>query len=162
MTAAGEPWDLAGIALGTVDPVDRYRPRVTPRPDATARPRPDPRPDPRYAERVHAARAQLALEDPTGEAGAVAPLTREQARRIVIEQDEHDRTRTQRGGPHPDGRTLLDRLGADPTRDAGRVPCPAHGGRDRNLAWRLTRDGTVLLKCHSHQCSFVEIVAAVR
>lgn len=101
-------------------------------------------------------RASLAIIDPEGEAEAIAPLSAERARQTLRPLPIVKRA----SAPRSD-RDLLDRLGADPGRTSGRIPCPAHGGRDRNLAWRLTPDGRVLLTCHSHHCTFDEIVGAV-
>lgn len=112
-------------------------------------------------------RAILALSDPDGEADAVAPLNQFTARQTLLEMAAEDaRSRSLRlvvtgRRDRLDDRDLLQRLGADPTKTSGRVPCPAHGGEDRNLAWKLTPDGRALLRCWSHQCTFTEIVRAV-
>ena len=45
-------------------------------------------------------------------------------------------------------------------RDRWRAQCPAHRGEDLNLAV-ATGDAGVLLRCHSHECSEVEIAAAL-
>lgn len=42
-----------------------------------------------------------------------------------------------------------------------RACCPAHGGQDANLAITY-RDGKLLATCHSHQCSFEQIMTAIR
>lgn len=103
-------------------------------------------------------RARLAIDDPAGEAEAVAPLALFDAYRAVRMEPVGSSAPRRRTG---DDRDLLLRIGADLGRTSGRVVCPAHGGRKRNLAWRLTPDGRALLKCHSHQCAFEEIVRAV-
>ena len=48
------------------------------------------------------------------------------------------------------------------TKSAGswRLACPAHGGEDPNLSIRDADDGGLLVTCHSHGCSYQEIVAA--
>jgi hypothetical protein len=114
-----------------------------------------------FAERVIYARALLAATDPEGERDAVAPLSPVRSRQILLEYHER-RSNPQRAANNGDDTDLLERLGADLSRQRGRVPCPAHGGRDRNLAWALTADGRALLHCFSHQCEFEDIVAAVR
>lgn len=45
--------------------------------------------------------------------------------------------------------------------DELRCCCPAHGGEDPNCSIAY-RDGKLLAWCHSHQCSFEDIVAAIR
>lgn len=42
-----------------------------------------------------------------------------------------------------------------------RVPCPAHGGEDRNLAYWRRADGSLGVKCWSHQCTEREIKDAI-
>lgn len=42
-----------------------------------------------------------------------------------------------------------------------RVPCPAHGGKDDNLAISESQSGRTLFCCHSHGCSFEQISAAL-
>lgn len=112
-----------------------------------------------FAHDVQRERALLAMTDPAGESEAVAPLDGVHARQILLTLAEREPERRP-VLPHDD-QSLLDRLGGDATRSSGRVPCPAHGGRDRNLAWRWGDRGRLLLKCHSHQCTFDEIVRAV-
>ena len=119
-----------------------------------------------WAEQALYERARLAMLDPVGEAEAISPLSPTRARQILLEL--HDRQGATHGS-HTSGyssthdeRALLERLGADTSRRRGRVPCPAHGGRDRNLAWAISETGRVLLHCFSHQCRFEDIVAAVR
>jgi hypothetical protein len=114
-----------------------------------------------FADAVRIERARLALVDPLGEVEAVAPLSPVRARQILLDFHERRAELMPMGTKPRDDRDLLDRLGVDPTRSSGRIPCPAHGGRDRNLAWRLTPEGRALLTCHSHHCSFDEIVRSV-
>ncbi len=42
-----------------------------------------------------------------------------------------------------------------------RVPCPAHGGEDRNLSFWRRPDGSLGVKCWSHQCTEREVKDAV-
>jgi hypothetical protein len=122
-----------------------------------------------FARRVVAERARLAMLDPNGETDAVRPLDGVAARALLLAltdlEDVAGRRPASRRGlqaiAHAAGRDLLNKLGADPSRNSGRVVCPAHGGRDRNLAWRLTPTGRVLLSCKSHHCDFVAIRDAV-
>src|SRR4051794_20315476 len=53
--------------------------------------------------------------------------------------------------------------GRDPARNGSgwKASCPAHDGEDFNLKITEATDGTVLLKCHSHDCGVKEIVEAV-
>ena len=113
---------------------------------------------PTFGERARLQRALLALTDPAGETDAVAPLKPEDAYAAIRRWNGRPGPSTGRRG---DPSALLAALGAEPGRTSGRVPCPAHGGTDRNLAWRLTDDGRVLLTCHSHQCAFGDILRAV-
>jgi putative DNA primase/helicase len=69
-----------------------------------------------------------------------------------------------------DTRKPIDRF-LDAMREAGRDPlrngsgwkasCPAHDGEDHNLKISEGTDGTVLLKCHSHECGAKEIVESI-
>jgi hypothetical protein len=111
-----------------------------------------------YRRKVIYERARLALEDPASEAEAIAPLSPVQARQIVLSAKAAPPVTSERKHDDTD---LLVRLGGDPSRSSGRVPCPAHGGLGRNLAWRWGDRGRLLLKCWSHGCSFDEIVKAV-
>lgn len=43
-----------------------------------------------------------------------------------------------------------------------RCGCPAHGGEDRNCAFRYGDDGKLLAFCHSQRCDFEDIVAPIR
>jgi hypothetical protein len=166
------------LSLGTIDPKELERKRAVWRGDiaCTGPSRvklpavlhfTDPDSQPRayinpakFRREVIFERALLALSDPAGEAEAVAPLTPVQARQIVLNA---------KAAPAPvrpdrqqrDDTDLLVRLGGDPTRSSGRVACPAHRGRGRNLAWRWGDRGRLLLKCWSHGCSFDEILKAV-
>jgi hypothetical protein len=114
-------------------------------------------------------RALLAAVDPGGERDAVAPVSPVRARQILLDLAPRGAVRPPRRPPSPFAATggrldpdeLVRRLGGDPSRRSGRVPCPAHGGRDRNLAWRMDRD-RVLLTCWSHGCSFEDILEAVQ
>lgn len=112
-----------------------------------------------FARGVQRERARLAMTDPVGETQARYPLDGVHARQILLTLAEREPERST-GQVHDDS-DLLHRIGGDPNRDSGRVPCPAHGGKDRNLAWRWGDRGRLLLKCHSHQCTFEEIVRAV-
>jgi hypothetical protein len=42
-----------------------------------------------------------------------------------------------------------------------RVPCPAHGGEDRNLSFWRRPDGSLGVKCWSHQCTEREVKDAL-
>lgn len=42
-----------------------------------------------------------------------------------------------------------------------RVPCPAHGGEDRNLSFWRRPDGSLGAKCWSHQCTEREVKDAI-
>ena len=46
--------------------------------------------------------------------------------------------------------------------DSWRVPCPAHGGDGPNLSLRNADGGRLLTYCHSHGCSFKDIISALR
>jgi hypothetical protein len=112
-----------------------------------------------FGRAVRLERARLALVDPVGEWGAVARLDGPTAADIIETMTAPTREPT--AGRRASAVALLDKIGADPTRDRGRVACPAHGGRDRNLAWRVTPEWNVLLTCHSHRCAFADVLAAV-
>jgi len=157
----------------TVDPMPYARPSASGRPASVRPPTPQELADvaARMLREVPTERARLAAEDPAGEADAVAPLSEVRARQVMLEAEGATEARTARrrltvirGGrtERESGRDLLTRLGVDPSRDRGRVPCPAHGGRGRNLAASLASDGTALLTCHSHHCSFAAILEAIR
>ena len=45
--------------------------------------------------------------------------------------------------------------------DVYRSPCPAHEGKDANLAFMLGKNGRVVFTCHSHHCSYEEIMNAL-
>ena len=42
-----------------------------------------------------------------------------------------------------------------------RIPCPAHGGADPNLAIWDAHDGSLGARCHSHGCSYADILRAL-
>jgi len=42
-----------------------------------------------------------------------------------------------------------------------RSQCPAHDGEDLNLAFTLGTTGQVVFTCHSHHCTYEEIMAAL-
>ena len=114
-----------------------------------------------FAAGVLAERARLALVDPEGECDAVAPLDGVKARAILLHLAEPDQVAL---GPAParrevDQRELLDRLGADLTRDHGLLRCPAHEDRSASLSWRW--DGSTALVHCFRGCSFAEIRAAL-
>ncbi|MCL2118081.1 MAG: DUF3987 domain-containing protein, partial [Planctomycetaceae bacterium] len=46
--------------------------------------------------------------------------------------------------------------------DTYRTQCPAHGGEDSNLAFSVGKTGRVVFTCHSHHCSYEDIVAALQ
>lgn len=172
-------WDLHDLPLGTRDPADRYRSPTAPKAErpsgrhngALSLPFRDPAV---FADGVRIERARLALTDPIGELEAVAPLSADTARkslRGVVDRARQTEPVIRISGLAPTGASsarrfddsdLLTKIGADPSKDRGRVPCPGHGGNDPNLSWRRTPDGNVLLHCFSHGCSFGDIVAAVR
>ncbi len=106
-------------------------------------------------------RALLAIEDPTGENDAVAPLDAVRARQILLHLAATPR-RPQLRRPDTgrlDDRELLRRLGADLTRGRGVTRCPAHEDRHPSLSWRLEAD-KALLHCFSG-CTFDQIVAVL-
>ena len=41
-----------------------------------------------------------------------------------------------------------------------RIPCPSHNGKDNNLAVAVGTDGGLILKCHSRQCTYNDILQA--
>ena len=43
-----------------------------------------------------------------------------------------------------------------------RIPCPSHKGEDNNLAISVGADGGLIMKCHSRQCSYNDILEAFR
>jgi hypothetical protein len=45
--------------------------------------------------------------------------------------------------------------------DYWKACCPVHGDHHPSLSIRETQDGTVLLRCFSHECAVPDIVAAV-
>jgi len=44
---------------------------------------------------------------------------------------------------------------------AYRTPCPAHGGKDKNLSIWDGNDGSLGAKCHSHDCDYATIMRAL-
>jgi len=121
----------------------------------------------RFLREVPVERARVALLDPDGEREAVAPISQSRARATVADAVAAARLRSRivtprtRGDRLPDGRALLDALGADPSRDRGTMRCPAHEDRSPSLSWRLTPEGRALVHCHAG-CSFAAILEAVR
>jgi hypothetical protein len=153
---------MVELSLATVDPADALRSLTTDEPRNT---RPIPQPAPQidstaFVRRVRVERARLAIVDPIGEWDAVVRLDHDQARRILEDARRPPIAQRPERRVHRDDRDLITALGGDPERSRGRVPCPVHGSRDKNLAWRLTPDGRALLTCFSHQCDFASIVAA--
>ena len=73
--------------------------------------------------------------------------------------------RTSRISPHAESpHTTLDHLAAltQSRISSGylRIPCPAHGGTNPNLAlW--VNDGGIAARCHSAGCSYADIAAAI-
>ncbi|MDR2755335.1 MAG: DUF3987 domain-containing protein, partial [Planctomycetaceae bacterium] len=57
----------------------------------------------------------------------------------------------------------LESLGYHVTKsgDVYRSPCPAHKGTNANLAFTLGKNGQVVFTCHSHHCSYEEIMNAL-
>lgn len=110
---------------------------------------------------VYYERARLAALDPEGEAEAGHPMTEARARSIMLWYHEPPRRpkNSVTWAPRAPDRSLLDRLGADPSRDHGMVRCPAHDDRTKSLSWRWTGEKP-LLKCFAG-CSFDEIRMAV-
>lgn len=45
--------------------------------------------------------------------------------------------------------------------DSYRSQCPAHKGKDLNLAFTLGKNGQVVFTCHSHNCTYEEIMASL-
>lgn len=90
--------------------------------------------------------------------GAIHPLDGVKARQIMLHVLE-PRPRTYRPAPIDlDERAILERLGADLSRQSGMMRCPAHEDRAASLSWRW--DGVkALLHCFAG-CTFDEIRAA--
>jgi hypothetical protein len=101
-------------------------------------------------------RARLAIEDPAGEAEAVAPLDYEQAWYLFLWCEAHV---GHRSFPVPDGE-LGERLGLPQGRSSGMLPCPAHDDRNKSLSWKRKPDGFVLVRCFAG-CTYGEIARAV-
>ena len=66
--------------------------------------------------------------------------------------------------PQLDADRIAHSLSDKPKRsgDSWRVPCPAHGGDGPNLSLRNADGGRLLTYCHSHGCSFKDIISALR
>ena len=74
-------------------------------------------------------------------------------------------TRKWRISPHPDHpHTRLEQLATLAnvriTRDRLRIPCPAHGGTNSNLALWVNQGG-IAARCHSAGCSYADIAKAI-
>ena len=72
---------------------------------------------------------------------------------------------TPRTSPHVESpHTTLDHLAALTqsriTRDRLRIPCPAHGGTNPNLALWVNQGG-IAARCHSAGCSYADIAKAI-
>lgn len=111
----------------------------------------------RFYREVPLERARLALADPQGEADAVAPISPEHARLVLLEHSLHPPKPARPDGDA--GRALLTRLGADLSRSRGRVQCPAHGSRSLSISWKY-ENGKALIHCFAG-CTFDEIRAAL-
>ena len=61
----------------------------------------------------------------------------------------------------PDAGQIAEALGARPSGDGWRAPCPAHNGDGFNLSITEGDGGKVLLHCHSHGCDFGSIVRGI-
>lgn len=55
--------------------------------------------------------------------------------------------------------TVAEKLGI-PMEGHGMIRCPLHDDRTPSLSWRWA-EGKLLLYCHSHQCSYKDIRAAL-
>lgn len=156
--------------FATVDPM-RYPPRPPAGPPkliSWPTPAEDEATIARYRHEVPLERARLSLVDPNGEAEAVAPLSEFGAGRTLLEAADQDAARKRvrvsastLATTREPGRSLLDRLGADPSKVRGVMRCPAHHDRSPSLSWRLAPNGKALLRCWAG-CSFREIVASAR
>ena len=154
--------------LGTVDPMPHpVREAGAPRPVQPATAEELEAIRARFLREVPVERARVALLDPDGEREAVAPISQSRARATVADAVAAARLRSRivtprtRGDRLPDGRALLDEIGADPSRGRGSMCCPAHEDRSPSLSWRLAPDGRALLFCHAG-CTFAAILEAVR
>ena len=72
---------------------------------------------------------------------------------------------TPRTSPHVESpHTTLDHLAtltqSRITRDRLRIPCPAHGGTNSNLALWVNQGG-IAARCHSAGCSYADIAKAI-
>lgn len=177
--ALRDEWGLDALdadpeALLLVDVMDAYRPAI-PQRSAHLEAKPATVQEcadnlERHLREVPRERALLALTDPMGELYAVEPLSEFRARQILIEAAEADHVeRVRNAVPHSrlplrsgnleTGRDLLTRLGADPAKASGVIPCPAHEDERPSLSWKLAGD-RALLHCFAG-CDFRAIVAAV-
>lgn len=167
MVIGGPPFLINDLPTGVVDPADRYRkagPRSTRRAAAPAPVSADELRDAtaRMIREVPIARLVLAVTDPTGEWDAVVRVDRDAAIRALrrrLAPPAHP-SAPARKRPRRDGRDLLLRIGADPSRGRGVVRCPAHDDRRPSLSWRLADDGGAALHCFAG-CTFRAIVEAV-
>jgi hypothetical protein len=105
-------------------------------------------------------RARLAIEDPAGEADAVAPLDYEQAWYNLIAADgelaEREASRPIFSGDGDPG--IAEALGI-PWSGKGYCRCPAHGDTRPTLSWKWDR--RLMLYCFAG-CTYDEIVGALR
>jgi hypothetical protein len=118
---------------------------------------------PPFTANVLAERARLAVLDPQGEHEAVVPLDGVKARHVLLHLSEpvpHTFTPAPRTGEPLDERQLLERLGADLSRQSGMVRCPAHEDRAASLSWRWTGERALLHDFGG--CTFASVVEALR
>ena len=54
------------------------------------------------------------------------------------------------------------RPGARPSGGYFAIPCPAHRGDGHNLKVKDAADGGLILRCHSHQCAYNDILTALQ
>lgn len=97
------------------------------------------------------------------QSGARHPLDGVLARQILLHLSEPEGQPLRKAVIRPDGasldeRAILERLGADLSRDHGMVRCPAHEDRAASLSWRWTGE-KALIRCFAG-CSFDEIRGA--
>lgn len=110
----------------------------------------------RYSLAVVRERARLALQDPAGEAEAVAPLSAERAGRTLFYAELEQQRRNAARSPSAGG--LAAALGLEGAR--GYRQCPAHEDSRASLGWLTKPDGFVLVKCFAG-CTYAEIRRAV-
>ena len=106
-----------------------------------------------FAREVIHERARMAMEDPAGEAEAVAPLTQERAWELYSKTWPQERPK----GAYT-GQDLADALGVT-GRPKGSIKCPAHEDKRASLSFRWNGD-KFLLHCFAG-CTFDEIRRAV-